>query len=138
LHRGTIKFADMQRFAGKVLSKEIVAIQTRKGVSYALAIKIDVLPYYLGVHYWSKSDAYNSKVIDSIKIGQSYTFYLNPTFPISNGLNSGISKITNDEKTIFVEPEKGNNILASFLLISGSFGIFYAIKGKLITKGKTA
>jgi hypothetical protein len=103
-----------------------------------LAIKIDALPYYLGVHYWSKSDAYSSKVIDSIIIGQSYTFYLNPTFPISNGLNSGISKIINDEKTTFVEPEKGNKILASFLVISGSFGIFYAIKGNSVTKGKSA
>ena len=120
----------MQTFTGKVLWKEIVRIQNVKGSSYTLAIKIDSLPYYLGVHYWSKSEAYNSKVIDSIKIGQTYTFYLNPTFPISDGLNSGVSKITNGEQIEFEEPEKGNNLMAIFLIVSGLGGVFLVARGK--------
>jgi|GEM_PF-4763956 len=126
----------MQTFTGKLLSKEIVRIQNANGSSYTLAIKINSLPYYLGVHYWSKSEAYNSKIIDSIKIGQTYTFYLNPTFPISDGLNSGVSKITNGEQIVFEEPEKENNLIAIFLIVSGLGGVFLVARGKKIVKEK--
>jgi hypothetical protein len=128
----------MQILTKRVLWKKIVAVHSIKSVSYTLVMKVDSLPYYIGVSYWSKSEAYNSKVIDSIEIGNNYTFYINPGFPISQNLNSGVSKITYSDKIIFEAPETGTITVAVLLIVFGLFCLLIAIAGNKIFKKSIA
>jgi hypothetical protein len=138
LHRATVKYSAMQIITERVFWKKIIAVHSIKSVSYTLVMKVDSLPYYLGVSYWSKSEAYNSKVIDSIEIGNNYTFYINPGFPISQNLNSGVSKITYNDKIIFEAPETGSITLAVLLIVFGLFCLLIAIAGNKIFKRSIA
>jgi hypothetical protein len=138
LHRATTKYSEMQIITKRVLWKKIVAVHSVKSISYTLVMKVDSLPYYLGVSYWSKSEAYNSKVIDSIEIGNNYTFYINPGFPISQNLNSGVSKITYSDKIIFEAPETGTIVVAIVLIVFGFYCFLIAIAGNKIFKKSIA
>jgi hypothetical protein len=127
-YRGIVPYKVMEKFTGNIQSTEIVKVHGTKSPSYQLVIKINSLHYRLGVHYSSESQAYKSKLIDSLKIDSLYAFYVNPTYPISNGLNSGVSKIESSDKIMFEQSESMDLVLGGFLALFGLIGLIFIRK----------
>jgi hypothetical protein len=127
-YRGIVPYKGMEKFLGNIQSVEIVRVHGSKSPSYQLVIKINTLHYRLGVHCSSERQAYKSKLIDSLKIDSLYAFYVNPTYSISNGLNSGVSKIEYNNKVIFEQSESMDLILGGFLALFGLIGIIFIRK----------
>jgi len=127
-YRGVVPYKIMEKISGNIQSTEIVKVHGTKSPSYQLVIKINTLHYILGVHYSSESQAYKSRLIDSLKIDSLYTFYVNPTYSISNGLNSGVSKIEYNNRVIFEQSEIMDLILGGVLALFGLIGLIFIRK----------
>jgi hypothetical protein len=127
--RANEKTSDLAIIQDKVLDKKIDYTTSLKGGrAYYLEFKLENTPERIAVSYVSKKQAYSDSTIYLIDIGKTYKFYLDKTFPISNGLNCGIDKIELNNVEIFSKSHKSELYGGIFfILLSISLG-FISIK----------
>lgn len=119
--RANEKTSDLLIIQDKVLDKKIAYTTSLKGrQSYHLEFKLENTPERIAVSYISKNQAYSDSTLYLIDTGKTYKFYLDKTFPTSNGLNCGIDKIEFNNVEVFSKPHK-------FELYGGVFFILLPI-----------
>ena len=95
IYRDTLSYSHMNIVEGEVLDKKITSASSRHGRTYGLAFtvisnqKISRFAIKLG----TKSEADKDSAIYLIDTGKIYRFYIDPTIPVSNGINWGVRKI---------------------------------------------
>ena len=103
LYRASLEPSDMTIVDGKVINKKIVSSRRpRNKPRYSLALQIDGREERLGIFLGTKAQAEKDSTIYLINISKTYTFYLDPTIRISNGLNNAIRRIDSNGRTIFL------------------------------------
>jgi hypothetical protein len=105
--RANVKSSDLVIIQDKVLDKKIGYTTSLKGRrSYHLEFKLENRPVKIAVSYDSKNKAYSDSTLYLVDIGKTYKFYLDKTFPTSNGLNCGIDKIEYNNVEVFSKSHK--------------------------------
>ena len=105
--RANVKSSDLVIIQDKVLDKKIGYTTSLKGRrSYHLEFKLENRPAKIAVSYDSKNKAYSDSTFYLVDIGKTYKFYLDKTFPTSNGLNCGIDKIEYNNVEVFSKSHK--------------------------------
>jgi hypothetical protein len=94
---------------GKVVDKKLdryISGDIRRYVHYRLEFKLEGKEERIAISYFSRKEAYSDSTIYLVDTGKIYRFYLDKTYPTSDGINNGINRIEFNNKEIF----KKNNI----------------------------
>jgi hypothetical protein len=129
ISRANVKKSNLAIIEGKVIDKKIAFSTSLKGGrSYQLEFQLQNTPERIAISFPSKNQAYADSTINLIDTGKTYKFYLDKTFPTSNGLNCGIDKIEFNNVEIFSKSHKLEMYGGIFfILLSIGFG-FVSIK----------
>ena len=101
--------------------------QGHKGHRYSLDFKLAETDKVYGIYIGTKDQAERNKVRDKIKIGQTYSFYIDKTVSSSMGHNLGIVVIKQEGKTIFHRNPVPNYVFGSLFVILGMVTILLFI-----------
>ena len=121
IYRGHQETKDFQKFEGTVTNLKIQGFKSGKsGRSYSLDFEISETDKIYGIYIGTKDQAYNNKLKSNIKIGKTYSFYIDQTvLPQFNGHILGINEIRDNEKIIYKENKQFNYVGGSIFLIMG-------------------
>ncbi len=124
IHRGSLNISQMNKIEGTVFSKEQGVKYGYRSAAYYLSFGIKEMPVHLAISYVSKSAIYSDSTFNLIDTGKTYTFYVDPTFPIADNRIMGIAEINYNGKIIY-ERSKKINLYAGvfFCLLSVTGGI---------------
>jgi hypothetical protein len=125
LYRSTLELNDLIKIEGKVLSRNTKIINDEKGrPRYILAIEIEKQDNKLGIYLGTKEQADNEKIVKLIFKDSAYTFFIDPTVSVNNGINLGIRQILYKEKILYKESKKANLIGGIIFTLLGLTGLF--------------
>lgn len=122
IYRGSLNISGMDVIKGTVFSKERGYKYAYKGGAYYLSFGIKELPVNLAISYISKNDIYADSTFNFIDTGKTYTFYVDPTFPISDNRIMGIAEIDYNGKIIYKRSKKRNLYGGFFFCLLGVIG----------------
>ena len=127
--RASVKTSDLAVIEDKVIGKKIAYSTSLKGNrSYHLEFQLENTPERIAISFLSKNQAYKDSTIYLIDTGKTYKFYLDKTFPTSEGVNNGIDKIEFNNVEVFNKPHKFELYVGLFfILLSIGLG-FVSIK----------
>ncbi len=120
INRATINKSELAVIEGKVVEKKISRSKSLKYRSYHLEFQLANRQTKIGIAFTSKKQAYTDSTYYLIDTGKTYKFYLDKTFPTSDGLNNGIDKIEFNNVEVFNKSHK-------FELYGGVFFILLSI-----------
>ena len=118
--RATTNKSKLSVIEGKVIDMKISESKSLKFHSYHLEFQLADRQTKIGIAFTSKRQAYTDSTYYRIDTGKTYKFYLDKTFPTSDGLNNGIDKIEFNNVVIFNNSHK-------FELYGGLFFILLSI-----------
>jgi hypothetical protein len=131
IRRGTIDKSNMKAVTGKVVSKSINSIYSFKGGRhYFLVFEIENLPTRIAINYATESQARNDSAVNLVDIGNTYTFYLDPTYPTDNNQDNGIDVIEHNGLEIYRISKRANLYAGFFFILFGSTLFFLIIRYK--------
>ncbi|HTC01219.1 MAG TPA: hypothetical protein VK705_11115 [Ferruginibacter sp.] len=118
----------MEKVTGTIISKEIHESHSLKGhASFAISIQTDMLPYRLGIQEGtSRRDAYDDSMNTILENGKIYTFYINPTYPIIDGVIDRVSRVDYNGRILYRHPEVFNIIFSCAMILVGLFAIIFS------------
>jgi hypothetical protein len=121
IYRAHQKTKDFQKFDGTVTNLKIQGFKSGKsGLKYSLEFGISETDKIYGIYIGTKDQAYNNKLKSNIKIGKTYSFFIDQTvLPQFNGHILAIKEIRNNEHIIYKENKKFNYVGGSIFLIMG-------------------
>ncbi len=121
IYRGQQTIDNLYKFNGTVTNVTIQEFQSGKsGLAYSLDFGISETDNVYGIYLGTKEQADNNDLKRKIEIGKTYTFYVDQTVASSlDGHTLGISKISNNEQTIYQDNPKANYIGGSLFLTLG-------------------
>jgi hypothetical protein len=127
LYRSSLTLKDMDVIKGLLLEKEMVLIHTGATSSnYTLVLAIQDLDYKLGISYSSYDDAHGDSTMRLLDTMKTYTFYVDPTIPVSRTVRCGIYKIEDSSgKQLYLESQKYNFWLGIGAILASIF--FYTL-----------
>jgi hypothetical protein len=122
IYRSQLGTSDLSVVQGKVLTRQIEPVSTHKGnlrfdVIFTLENEVTKLGIYAGVS--AKEDA----LVNGIKIGQVYTFLVDPTVTKSNGVNLGVREIRSAQGVVYRESRRAYLIAGMAMSLMGVFGL---------------
>ena len=116
--RATVETSDLTVIKDKVLDKKIGFATSLKGKrSYHLEFKLENIRERIAISYVSKKQAYSDSTLYLVDTGKTYKFYLDKTFPTSNGLNCGINKIEFNNIELFSKSHKLELYVGIFFIL---------------------
>gem|GEM_PF-4606096 len=103
VYRGAIPSTKIQKIESGIIGKSFYTTYTLKGKPrYSLAIQLSSLDYKIGIPLSNnKEEAIHDTMISKVEIGKTYCFYINPTYPLADGINNGIIKVEFNGATIY-------------------------------------
>jgi hypothetical protein len=116
IYRASLKVSDLTIVKGKVIEKRI-SISYGKGRHYSLNFKLEGRQDEIAINLGTKREAGKDITIYKVDTGKTYEFYLDPTVPTQNSVNSGICKIDYNGKEIFKASNKLNVYGGAFVSI---------------------
>lgn len=123
LYRSSISWSDMTILNGKVINKRISKETSLQGnTHYSLVFTIENGKRPISLFLGSTKSSKKNKIVRLIDTGKFYKFYLDPTIISLNGIQSGIRRIDDNGKLIFIE---SNN----FNFFGGLSFMFFSIFG---------
>ena len=124
LKRALVNKFDMKINEGIVQSKKKTHFYTIKGGRHDyLEFTLENYDERIAISYISQSQAENDSTYNIIKIGEKYKFYIDKSYPNSNGISCGIN---------FIE-DKGILIFKKSHTFELLFGLFFTLLSILIT-----
>ncbi len=121
----------MTRIDAKVLAKKIEVVSTHNQSNrYGLTFKVDNFQDKLGIYLGTKDQSSDNQIFYLVDTIQVYSFLVDPTVSIKNGINLGVREIKLSGINIYKESQKFNLFLGIFFTLLGSFGFFIIIKLK--------
>ncbi len=129
LSRATKSKTDLNIIDGKVICKnKKYSTSARGGRFYYLEFELENNPEKFAIGYISESQANNDLTYDKIEIGKNYKFYIDGSFPNSNGTNYGIDYIENNHKIVFSKNHKMEFFFSIVLTLISGFSILFVIR----------
>ena len=121
IYRALQKTKDFKKFDGTVTNLKIQGFKSGKsGLRYSLEFGISETDKIYGIYIGTKSQAYNNKLKSNIKIGKTYSFYIDQTvLPQFNGHILGMNEIRDNEQIIYKKNKKINYVGGSIFWIMG-------------------
>ena len=121
IYRGNQKTKDFQKFDGTVTNLKIQGFRSGKsGRRYSLDFGISETDKIYGIYLGTKDQASNNKLKSNIKIGKTYSSYIDQTVSSSlDGHTLGIREIRNNGQIIYQDNLKADCIGGSLFLTMG-------------------
>jgi len=139
LNRATKSKTDLNIIDGKVICKnKKYSTSIKGGKFYYLEFELENNPEKLAIGYISESQANNDLTFDKIEIGRNYKFFIDKSFPNSDGTNYGIDYIENNNKIVFSKNHKTELFFSALLILTSGISIFFVIKKLNKTTTKSA
>ena len=120
LSRATRTKNDLKIIDGKVIYKnKTYSTSIKSGRFYYLEFTLENKSENLAIGYSSEKQSINDSTYYKIEIGKNYRFFVDKSFPNSDGTNYGIDYIENSNKIIFSkDPTMELYFSISLILIS--------------------
>ncbi len=131
IFRATIPTSSLTVISDKVIDKKILYfISAKSGRHYCLAFQLEKRQGKIAINLGTKSQADKDSAFYLIDIGKTYTFYLDPTIPTSDGINWGIDKIDYNSKEVYKKSNKLNLYGGTSISLLCLAGIIVVLKSK--------
>jgi len=121
IYRGQQTIDNLYKFNGTVINLTIQEFPSHKtGYRYSLDFSFAETDKVYGIYLGTKEQADNNDLKSKIKIGKTYTFYVDQTVtPSLAGHTLGIIEIRNNAQVIYQDNPKANYIGGSIFLTMG-------------------
>lgn len=120
IYRGQQTIDNLYKFNGTVINLTIQEFPSHKtGYRYSLDFSFAETDKVYGIYLGTKEQADNNDLKSKIKIGKTYTFYVDQTVTPSLDGHTGISEIRNNAQVIYQDNPKANYIGGSIFLTMG-------------------
>ncbi len=129
LSRATRAKTDLKIIEGKVIDKNKTYSTSIKGVHfYYLEFKLENKLEKLAIGYSSESQSINDSTYYKIETGKNYKFFVDKSYPNSDGTNYGINYIERNNKIIFSKDHKIELYFSVLLILTSIVFIIFGIK----------
>ncbi|HMG82993.1 MAG TPA: hypothetical protein VK559_08150 [Ferruginibacter sp.] len=126
VYRSTLILKDLTPIEGIVINKNIAYVHSGKGGNYLLEFGLQGNDYIVAIStgYSNINEAESDSTFNKIKLGEVYTFYIDPTIATTSNTYSSVKQIYKDEQCIFKFDSKRD--------LYGGLGIILLSIGALI------
>lgn len=129
LYRFGLSLEDLTKIEAKVLEKKLEQVSSHKGSGrFGLTFKVDISVIKFGVYVGTKDQALYNNLLSKIDTGRIYTFLIDPSVLIDNGINLGVREIKLNDTNIYKESKKFHLFIGIFFTLLGAGGFFIMSK----------
>ena len=138
IYRGSLSLSNLPHIDVTIKDKFISEFSDHKnGTRYSLDFSSVETDKIYGVYLGTKDQADKDALINKIKVGESYTLYVDPTVMTSvNGHTLGVRAIYQGRQKIYEENTLINYIGGGLFLVLGTFGLVVLLYKKTAANSK--